>query len=57
VFRHLTGMTTNGPLAELVSLPQPRHVNWDKVLGLVVVLVVAVLGWLAEGFAVYCLLR
>jgi hypothetical protein len=57
VFRHLTGMSTNGPLAELVSLPQPRHVNWDKVLGLVVVLVVAVLGWLAEGFAVYRLLR
>jgi hypothetical protein len=50
-------MSTNGDLAELISLRQTRPVNWDRVLGLVVVLVVAALGWLAEGFAVYHFLR
>jgi hypothetical protein len=40
-----------------VTAPLKQAVNWNKVLGLVTVLVVVAIGWTAMGFAVSHFLR
>jgi hypothetical protein len=40
-----------------VTAPSKQAVNWNKVLGLVTVLMVIALGWTAVGFAVCHFLR
>ena len=53
------GLGVSGCLAQLETSTAPRKqpVNWNKVLGLAISLLVVALGWSAVGFAVAHFLR